>query len=824
MDNTLTWGGWVARRRSLLGLTQQDLAVAINCSRSWLHKLENHLRQPSAEVAELLATQLKLHPRYHHLFIDVARGTQPASSLPLPEYAQQTSSRTQRLPLVPPPPVFNALIGRTAELQLVVTQLTQPTTRLLTISGTGGVGKTRLALELVSQLSTHFFDGVIWIDLTRVRSTNLVPLLVAHALQLPQTHPDNIWAQIIQMLQQRTCLLILDNAEHLLPDLTHIIQHLLTDTAELTILVTSRRALNLPQEHIDALQPFDVSQLHSASVADQLVYHPAVALFLERMHQRGGTPALDNHNVQAIAEICRMLDGIPLALELAAARTRVLPPSMLREQLASHLLPLLQQHGPNRPQRQQTLALTIDWSYQLVPSAAQALFEQLGFFISAIDLATIHAVCTPDSTLEDLQQQLDLLVEAHLITRINPENHSLVYAMFETVRSFAYERIKDTPTYNTLARSYSSYVINSIKSATHQVKSGTIHTSVPSFLKLQHPHIQNSLSYLLQHYPDDAVQIYIVIGLFWQTYGYWNETIQWYKQITTQIQLAPYEHIKVHHIYASGLNLLNQTEQAIQVLEQSLALAQEHHYDDLKPRLLHVLGHSCLAMNRLQEASSYYELFRKSIPQNDHANLIHALSNFAHVERVSKKYQAALDLYSEALALAQHHNHQILMCWCSTNKAATLIDNDNVAQALPLLNEALLLAETIQARAIHEYILLERGRAAALQGYFSAAQHDLKRTLGMGKSSGNKSNICEALEYLACVFAKTNQFQQSVQLYETALALRQQWQTPRLYANVLVDQLNALLDHNVPASLRHQWHAEAATLTLAEVIDLALSL
>ena len=826
MDNRLTWGTWVAQRRMLLDFTQHELAQAVGCSKSLIFKLERSIQRPSVSVASLIAQQLHIHPVYHEQFIQAGRDTYLSIDLPPPEYAHIWTEAVSRLPFAPPPITLNRLQGRSTELAQLRELLTQPTTRCLTLTGPGGVGKTHLAQELAEQLARHFPDGIVWIDLTRIRSATLLPLLLVHVLQLPQTHPDDIWQQIHQILTQRRCMLVLDNAEHLLPELATRLKELLELHPLLKVLSTSRSALDLAQENVVAIQPLDVGQLTQALPTEHMVAHPAVALFLERMQQRGSSGDTSPTTLQAIASICHMLDGLPLAIELAAARTRVLPPVVLRDQLTSQLLHLLQQRSSARPERQQTLYQTIDWSYQLLPEAAQYLFLRLGFFISPVDSATLLAVCDQLNTCEQLEQQIDLLVEAHLVLRTAHADGVTSYTMLETVRAFAYERIKHTPVYAAMLLAYSRYIYETITTAVHDVHNhGAPTDHWATFIEQQHSQLQRTFAELVQHHTPEAVELFNSLSFFWEIFGYWHVIVHWATRLTRNIELGPQEQVQVQHTYSRALIYLGQRDQAAHILEQALALAQDHHFEHLYVRLLHTLGYTYLSLKRLSEAKTCFQAHHTRVTQhNNPPGLIHSLTNLAHVERACGSYSTAIDLYHHALAIARQHQHQLHLCTCLTSLAETLIDTNAIATALPLLTEAHQLAEQLKYRGAQEFILVLRGRAAVLQDQPDQARSSLQEALTMAQELGNKSNICEVLEALAFVAAKTQHLQQAAHLLGAASALRQQWNTPQIYTNVILDHLTHCLEqHTIPA-LRMQWQAQGAILTLDAIFALALSI
>lgn len=277
------------------------------------------------------------------------------------------------------------IIGRDADLDLIAQLLHQ--TRLLTITGPGGVGKTTLAQHSALRLAQHFPAGVIWVDLSDLRDPALLLLTVAQALEVATSRADELRSTLIAYLQPRTCLLVLDNCEQLL-DAAPVIADLLAAAPHVRLLCTSRAAWRLSGEQEYPLAPLELpddASLEAISAA------PAVQLLLQRAQAQRSNVTLTTQHAASLMAICARLDGLPLAIELAAARLRVLSPADLLARL-EHRLPLLTGGARDAPDRQRTLLQTIAWSYDLLTPEAQRAFRRLAVFRGGLTISAVAAV------------------------------------------------------------------------------------------------------------------------------------------------------------------------------------------------------------------------------------------------------------------------------------------------------------------------------------------------------------------------------------------------------------------------------------------------
>lgn len=311
---------------------------------------------------------------------------------------------------------------------------------LLTLTGPGGVGKTRLSLAIASDTASQFADGVIWVDLAPVMDASLVASVVADALGAV-TPPDRpLVDELVRVLRYRQTLLLIDNCEHLLDAVPGLVSSLLAACPALQVVATSRAALRIRGEQVMPLDPLPLPPQHSVMSLADVATNEAVQLFVERTRAIRPTFALTDEDASTVAELCRQLDGLPLALELAAARMPVLTPGELLTQMTDRLRAL--SHGPRDvPSRQHTIRATIAWSHDLLTPEAQVLFARLAVFAGGFTLEAAQAIAStgPEPT-DAVLRHLAALVDQSLVQRIDRSGPSR-FAMLETVRAYGLERL-----------------------------------------------------------------------------------------------------------------------------------------------------------------------------------------------------------------------------------------------------------------------------------------------------------------------------------------------------------------------------------------------
>jgi predicted ATPase/transcriptional regulator with XRE-family HTH domain len=406
-------------------LSQEELAERAGLSTRGISDLERGIHPtPRLETVRMLATALALDGASRIALLAAARST-----------TSTTSAEEPRFVALPVP--LTRLVGREQEVVEIGHLLRDDDIRLLTLTGTGGSGKTRLAIAAAETLSDAFADGVAFVDLAPLADPTLVPATVAEALQLKDLHglgPDE--AVRVHLIDKRV-LLVLDNFEHLL-GAAPFATRLLSTAPSVKVLATSREPLRLRGEREFAVTPLALPDPVSSSDIGRLGRCESVALFVARAHDVRSNFRLSMNNAGAVAEICRRLDGLPLALELAAAHIRVLPPHALLERLEP-ALPILTCGARDAPERHGSLRDMIAWSYKLLTPEEQTMFRSLGCFAGGWALGAAEAIADPHENL-DVYEILSSLVQKNLV-RLDLEADEPRYAMLETIREYALEQL-----------------------------------------------------------------------------------------------------------------------------------------------------------------------------------------------------------------------------------------------------------------------------------------------------------------------------------------------------------------------------------------------
>ena len=401
MSEELTFGSWLRQRRKELNITQEELAERLGISWITLRKLEAGERHPSGQVALLLAGYLRLPADEHQAFVAFARTGRQGSGEVSPTAPWRSAlARQTNLPTLLTP-----LIGREQELTIAQKHLLNSRVRLLTLIGPPGIGKTRLGLQVASNLVDHFGDGVYFVDLAPVRDPEMVLPTIARTVGLQQITDRSLEDLLLDYLRQRRVLLLLDNFEQVL-DASAVVVKLMEASPWLKVVITSREALQVRGERRFFVPTLTVPDLHQLLPLDKLASCPSVEFFVERVQAVAPDFTLDEANAEDVAAVCIGLEGLPLALELAASSANRLSPAQMRLALTNRLK-LLRAEIRDLPARQRTLRGAIEWSYDLLTSEEQTLFRSLGVFVGGFTPGAVDAVCrSADERSEDLSQQL----------------------------------------------------------------------------------------------------------------------------------------------------------------------------------------------------------------------------------------------------------------------------------------------------------------------------------------------------------------------------------------------------------------------------------
>jgi predicted ATPase/DNA-binding SARP family transcriptional activator len=414
-------------------------------------------------------------------------------------------------PSLPDPPT--ALIGRDAELATIAAQLCDHGTRLLTLLGPGGVGKTRLALAAVARVEGQFADGASFVSLAPLADAAELAAAIAVALGVPVHGKGTPIEALLPFLASRELLLVLDNFEHLLAGVP-LPADLLARCPGLTILATSREPLRVAAERLYTVDPLAVPPEGDAPLPGDQRY-PSVALFLDRAIAHDPDFRLDRRSAPHVHHVCRRLDGLPLALELAAARVSVLEADELAERLDGALA-LLTRGARDAPARQRTLRATIDWSYQLLNDAERRAFGRMALFPGGVELAVAEQVT--DATVDEL----DSLVAKQLIVR-----HARRLSMLETIREYALEKLDDDSGADMVRGRLARWCLALAGEAAPRLRTRDRPAALAR-LDREMPNVRTVLSWAIdagRH--DDALRLVAAVGPYWAYSFRWQEGLRW---------------------------------------------------------------------------------------------------------------------------------------------------------------------------------------------------------------------------------------------------------------------------------------------------------
>lgn len=523
------------QRRRDLDLTRNELAKRVGCSADTIKKLEEGERRPSKELAELLAQHLQIDASQRVDFIQLARTRHHTyyevgpSNLPAP---------------------LTTFIGREAEAESIDSIIRRGDARLLTLMGPPGVGKSRLALYAAEKLRTNFPDGVWFIPLATTEDPQQVPLRITKTLQIGEENRGSPMDWLIAALGQRRILLVLDNFEQIL-DAAAEITELLTACAHVSALITSRTPLEVYGEYQFVVPPLAVPPTHYWDKPTLVDDYTAVQLFTARIRSHNAAFQLTPENSAAVAELCARLDGIPLAIELAAGLTRAESPHLLLADVKREgRLALLSTTQRDRITRQQTLREAIAWSVRRLPPTAQQLFAQLGVFHGSFDLEAayavagdidehaLHSITYPNSPINNVNRvasqqefatRLQSLVASHLI-QPQVDNSVPRYRLLETLREYTLEMLHPKEATIAAQRRHAQYFAALVYATDPAQTVGNLH-QWRSQLRPDYANLLAALQFALNMRDVElTLQLASGLGQFWYLEGSWLEGVHWLKQ------------------------------------------------------------------------------------------------------------------------------------------------------------------------------------------------------------------------------------------------------------------------------------------------------
>jgi predicted ATPase/transcriptional regulator with XRE-family HTH domain/Tfp pilus assembly protein PilF len=716
MTDQEAFGGWLRRQRKGLDLTREALARRASCSTSTLRRLEAGDLRPSRQMAEALATALGLPSEQHEAFVRFARGEAGAAAGFAPPIAPTA-------PPLPPaaglPAPLTSFVGRKREVAAVADLLREPGVRLLTLTGPPGAGKTRLALAAAQQLAetAAFADGVCFVALAPITDAELVLTAIAQALGVKETR-GGLAPALQAHLRDRQRLLILDNFEQV-TGAGPLVTSLLTAAPGVKALVTSRAVLGVYGEHEFPVPPLpapDAHHLPTRLAATYFARFGALQLFRDRARAVSPGFRLTPDNAPDVARICAWLDGLPLAIEMAAARVKWLPPDQLLRQLSDRLAVLT--GGPrDLSPRQQSLAGAIDWSYDLLSQDEQRLFDRLGVLAGSFDAEAARAVLGGDPAglaLATLAQELDGLVDKSLLRRVLGPRGEARFSMLESLREYAVGHLRTAGEWDAVREAHAGHYHHLALEARPHLKMGGQQAEWLDRLESEQDNLRAALVWALHtagRY-DFGLTLVEALHLFWATRGYWTEGRRWEEAaLAAGTEPSP--------LRAAVLNNLGNLARsqgdfgpARDYQEQALRMQEALGDEAGVCRSLESLAILAGSQGDYDQAGALLErtlALRRKI--GDTQFVLSTLNNLAIVARRRGDRRRAEQLYLEEAELARANNDQRSLSHGLQGLGELRLEAGDYAMSLPRLRESLSLRQRLGNRPEMAHSLVAVGMA-----------------------------------------------------------------------------------------------------------------
>ncbi len=780
---------------------------------------------PEMSVRALGAYRLKDIQGSNQLFQLVVPGL-PADFPPL-------SALNARRPLLNLPSPSTSFVGREQEVGAICALLYSADVRLLTLLGAAGVGKTRLALQVASQLAQAgghrlFEDGMVFVALDRVSESEGVIAAISQALNVQEEKGYSLFELVKKTLKDQSLLLILDNFEQVVAARKSLVE-LLTACPMLKIVVTSRNMLHVQAEHIFEVPPLALPDMAHLSDVETLSLCASIELFVQRARAVLPGFLLTPANAVAIAGLCRRLDGIPLAIELAAARVRRFAPQALLEQLEQGLT-VLSGEAQDMPERQQTLRGAIAWSYRLLSSEEQHVFRRLAVFVNGATREAATQVATAGSALEgSVPDILEALVDKSMLQRrecaqgdeTGTGKGEIRFSLLQTLREYALECLTESGELEATRAAHVTYFLAWTEQAV-PLLSGATQAEELDHLGSEYENLRAALEWLLEHAPletergeqaEEALRLCIALTGFWEIRGFFSEGLAFLERaLAVSTSAAPARRAQALHEAGSLALMQDDNERAGAFLRESQLLFRESGDRAAMANILSMQGNLArarsaykLARRLLEEALALYRqqgdmkrmaatreaLAQVAIAQADYATAISLLEkNLARYKASGEQYRTAYPLY----LLARTH----------------FLSRGNIAQAQVLAEESLALFKAVGNRRLTAYVLSLLGQISLALHEHAHARSLLEESVAAFKTLEDRSGTAESLIALARLATEQGGLAEAQALYGESQELLRGGEVRELSAACLEGFGELLVAQEKPERAAQLWALAAS--------------
>ncbi|HHY57880.1 MAG TPA: XRE family transcriptional regulator [Chloroflexi bacterium] len=751
MSEQSTFGQWIKRLRAARDLTQEQLAEEAACAVQTVRSFESGARRPSREMAERLADILQVPDAFRAQFIDLARRRTDADAVPAAPTA--TAVNPEDAPRFRPALPLTTLIGRQTELIELTQLLTVGPTRLVTLVGPGGMGKSRLAGQLAHDLADHFAHGALWISLAAVSQIDAIPALIAEAMGEQLRGAALPTTQVRALLAERNLLLVLDNFEHLL-DVSladraiELIEQILLFAPEVRLLITSRERLRLQVERIYTVDGLSTPRLRrAASISpEEAAGFDAVILFLERARQVDRQFALNATNSGDVARVCALLQGMPLGIELAAAWVRMLTPREIADEIAGSI-DFLAVADRKTALRHRSIRAVFDHSWEMLEACERQQLARLAIFRGSFDRSAAQAVAGVSLP------GLVALVDKSLVRATTAGNTAARYDLHELLRRYLLDKLELAGELDAIEALRLQYYSAFAQQHAPSLLEGDARQRLAS-LEPEQANLRAALEWSLGQRRDPATgaQLAATLGRHWYHTEQWREGREWLLQAAPHVANEPLTEALIHTNLAELSHSLSEHREAVASFECAIARWRQLKRPDELAWTLVQAGALANTMGRFETAAAYFDeaLGHYRQAQNE-VRIAVVLSHSASAAISRSRYEEAVRLASEALVRFRELNRQENLAIALNLLGRARLGLGETAPAIELFQEALALSQRRGSKAGVMWASLNLGLTYALEGEFASAGVHYQLALDGYINLGKRGGILAVIDGLAAV-------------------------------------------------------------------------